>query len=73
MRKIQNDDIWAAYRGLQMQSKSNAELNSIINQHTKADTDMLFADFVICEAAQQAIAINNITTNRNLLDDNFEG
>ena len=57
MRAIQNDDIWAALRGCQMMSSTADELRELMLQHTKHTDEMLFADFVILEAARQALAI----------------
>ena len=60
MRAIQNDDIWAAYRGLQMHTATDEQLKDMTLLHTKKTDQMLFADFVILEAVRQACLIRGV-------------
>ena len=52
-RPITQDDINAAYRGLQMRTMSLRELEELRYEH--AHPDKPFASHVIAEAARQAI------------------
>lgn len=45
-----NDDLWAAVRGLRMNSMTVAELDRLVEQHRRSP---LFASRVIAEAARQ--------------------
>jgi len=53
MRPIQNDDLWAAIRGLGMYRLTRDELSALIEQHKDAT---LFAGKVIAEAARQVLS-----------------
>lgn len=55
---INNDDIWAAVRGLGMYGMSVAELDALIDQHIHND---LFASRVILRAACQVRSCKRAT------------
>ena len=55
MRQFNNDDIWSAYRGLQMGSMDNRQLQETYEQNKDSE---YFAGQVIAEAAKQALAMN---------------
>jgi hypothetical protein len=59
MRKITNDDLWSAIRGLGMYSMSANELVALTEDHS---TNKLFASQVIAAAAYQVIAARRLVS-----------
>lgn len=58
MRKIENDDLWSAIRGLSMYRMTREELKDLIANHEPlcAVGRDAFASAVIVEAARQVLA-----------------
>lgn len=61
-RKITNDDLWSAIRGIGMYRMTRGELTDLIARHNKIPA---FASRVIVEAAQQTEKLHTLLARKN--------
>ena len=59
---IPADDLWAAYRGLNMNGRTDRELSELVAIYSQAEYR---AGAVICEAARQAITLHQAIRDKN--------